>query len=97
MTLGHVLSWALCGLIIGLIARILVPGPQHLGFLGTILVGVIGAFVGGAIYWGIYHETGDPFSFSGNAWHGWIFSILGAVLVLLLVVWSGLGRSWRRA
>src|SRR6266516_902628 len=45
--LGVILSWVLCGLVIGIIARILVPGRHPLGMLGTILLGVVGAFVGG--------------------------------------------------
>lgn len=94
-TFSVVLSWALSGLVVGLIARLLIPGPQPLGILRTILVGVIGAFVGGAIYWAIYRHPGEPFSFSENAWHGWLFSILGAVLVLLLYLW-GRGSSWQR-
>jgi uncharacterized membrane protein YeaQ/YmgE (transglycosylase-associated protein family) len=63
--------------------------------LGTILVGVLGAFVGGAIYWAINRHPGEPFSFSANAWHGWLFSILGAVLVLLLYLWWKSRQSWR--
>jgi uncharacterized membrane protein YeaQ/YmgE (transglycosylase-associated protein family) len=91
-TLRVVLSWALCGLIVGLIARLLVPGRHPLGILRTILLGILGAFVGGLIYWAIYRSSGDPFSFAGNAWHGWIFSILGAVLLLVLFTW---GQRWR--
>src|SRR5262249_45152579 len=49
-TVGVILSWALCGLIVGLIARVLVPGSHPLGILRTILLGVVGAFVGGLLY-----------------------------------------------
>jgi len=90
-TLGVILSWALCGLIVALIARLLVPGRQPIGFLRTILLGVVGAFVGGLLYWAIYRSPGDPFSFSANAWHGWIFSTVGAVIVLVLFGW------WQRS
>jgi uncharacterized membrane protein YeaQ/YmgE (transglycosylase-associated protein family) len=83
-----ILSWALCGLVIGLIARFLVPGPQPLGILRTILLGVVGAFLGGLLYWAIYRSPGEPFSFSANAWHGWIFSIIGAVIVLAVYCWG---------
>jgi uncharacterized membrane protein YeaQ/YmgE (transglycosylase-associated protein family) len=86
-TVGVILSWTLCGLIVGMIARILVPGPQPLGILRTILLGVVGAFVGGGIYWAINRHPGEPFSFSANAWHGWIFSTIGAVIVLVLYSW----------
>ena len=94
-TLGVILSWALCGLIVGLIARLLVPGRQPLGIVRTILLGVVGAFVGGLLYWAINRGPGDPFSFAANAWHGWIFSIIGAVLVLVLYGWWSKSRtSW---
>jgi uncharacterized membrane protein YeaQ/YmgE (transglycosylase-associated protein family) len=53
-TLGVVLSWALCGLVVGLIARLVVPGPHRLGFIRTLLLGIGGAFVGGLIYWAVY-------------------------------------------
>jgi uncharacterized membrane protein YeaQ/YmgE (transglycosylase-associated protein family) len=86
-TVGVILSWALCGLIVGLIARVLVPGSHPLGILRTILLGVVGAFVGGLLYWAINRDLGEPFSFSSNAWHGWIFSIIGAVIVLVLYGW----------
>ena len=82
-----ILSWALCGLVIGLIARLLVPGQQPLGLLRTSLLGVVGAFLGGLLYWAINRSPGEPFSFSANAWHGWIYSIIGAVLVLAVYCW----------
>jgi uncharacterized membrane protein YeaQ/YmgE (transglycosylase-associated protein family) len=95
MTLEAILSWALCGLIVGFIARLLVPGRHPLGILRTIVLGVVGAFVGGVLYWAIYRSPGDPFSFSANAWHGWIFSIIGAVIVLVVYGWwHRSSRSW---
>jgi uncharacterized membrane protein YeaQ/YmgE (transglycosylase-associated protein family) len=86
-TVEVVLSWGLCGLVIGLIARLLVPGPQPLGILRTILLGVVGAFLGGVLYWAINRSPGEPFSFSANAWHGWVYSIIGAMIVLVIYSW----------
>ncbi len=82
-----ILSWALCGLVIGLIARLLVPGQQPLGILRTIVLGVVGAFLGGLLFWAINRSPGEPFSFQANAWHGWISSIIGAVIVLVVYSW----------
>jgi uncharacterized membrane protein YeaQ/YmgE (transglycosylase-associated protein family) len=87
-TVAVILSWALCGLAIGLIVRFIVPGPQPLGILRTSMLGVAGAFLGGLLYWAINRSPGEPFSFSANAWHGWIFSIIGAVIVLVVYSWS---------
>jgi uncharacterized membrane protein YeaQ/YmgE (transglycosylase-associated protein family) len=95
-TLRLVLSWALCGLVVGVIARLLVPGRHALGILRTILLGILGAFLGGLIYWVIYRTPGDPFSFQGNAWHGWLLSILGAVILLAVFTWWQRGAVRRR-
>lgn len=78
----HVLSWIVCGFIIGLIARAIVPGRQSVGFVMTVVLGVVGAFVGGLIaslIWGAPPE-GNPDV--NRMWPGWLFSIIGAVLVL---------------
>jgi uncharacterized membrane protein YeaQ/YmgE (transglycosylase-associated protein family) len=82
MSIGTLLSWMICGLIVGLIARWLVPGRLNISLLFTMVLGIIGAVVGGFLYSHFVGAPGDPFSLSGNAWHGWIVSILGAVLVL---------------
>jgi uncharacterized membrane protein YeaQ/YmgE (transglycosylase-associated protein family) len=93
MTASAVLSWALCGLVVGLIARLIVPGGQAIGIIRTILLGIVGAFVGALIYWLFNGAPGEPFTLAGNAWHGWLFSILGAVIVLYLFTWWQQGRS----
>ena len=46
---GSLLMYALMGLIVGAVARLVVPGDQHMGWLATILFGVAGALVGGLI------------------------------------------------
>jgi uncharacterized membrane protein YeaQ/YmgE (transglycosylase-associated protein family) len=94
-TVYVILSWALCGLIVGFVARLLVPGPHPLGLVRTMLLGVVGAFAGGVIYWVINRHSGEPFSFAENAWPGWIFAIIGAVLVLWIYTWSARRSTWR--
>jgi uncharacterized membrane protein YeaQ/YmgE (transglycosylase-associated protein family) len=95
-TLWVILSWLLAGLVVGLIARLLVAGRQPIGFLRTILLGIGGAFIGGLVHWAIYRKPGEPFSFSANAWAGWLFSIGGAVILLLLWAWWQRRQPWWR-
>ena len=82
MSVGTLLSWVLCGLIVGLIARLLVPGRQSMSLLLTMVLGIVGAVVGGFLYSVVQGAPSEPFSLFGNAWHGWIVAILGAMLVL---------------
>lgn len=75
------LSWIVTGGIVGLIARALLPGKQSLGVVMTIILGVVGAFVGGLISSAIWPAWGNEPNVN-TMWPGWIFSILGAVIVL---------------
>jgi len=81
-SLGTIVSWAVFGLVIGLIARMLYPGRQPMGFVATMILGIVGSLLGGFVSYlfGFRPEEG---AFRGG---GWIMSIIGAVLV----VWFGL-------
>ena len=50
MSVGTFFSWILCGLIVGLVARLLVPGRQSMGLVLTMALGIVGAVVGGFLY-----------------------------------------------
>ena len=81
------------GLIVGLIARLIVPGRDNIGILGTILLGIVGSFLGGFIE--------NLFQFHRLAVHHWhttgiIGSIIGAIVLLLLLRVTGLEGSRRR-
>jgi uncharacterized membrane protein YeaQ/YmgE (transglycosylase-associated protein family) len=78
-TVFHIIGWALFGLIVGLIARFLVPGRQPMSLLMTTLLGVVGSFVGGGISWLIW---GDPEGTYNPG--GWIMSIVGAIILVLI-------------
>jgi uncharacterized membrane protein YeaQ/YmgE (transglycosylase-associated protein family) len=95
MSVGALLSWILCGLIVGGIARLLVPRRQSMGLLMTMVLGVVGAVVGGFLYSLILGAPSEPFSLSANAWHGWIVAVLGAVLVLWTYVTLYPRRWWQ--
>lgn len=47
--LWMILTWLVFGLVVGLIARLLVPGKQSLGILGTVALGIAGSFIGGLL------------------------------------------------
>jgi uncharacterized membrane protein YeaQ/YmgE (transglycosylase-associated protein family) len=83
------------GLIVGLIARLLVPGRDNIGLLGTVLLGIVGSFVGGFLWELIEYHRIETHHFRTV---GIIGSILGAIVVLLLLRVTGRerGRSRRR-
>jgi uncharacterized membrane protein YeaQ/YmgE (transglycosylase-associated protein family) len=78
----HVIWSILVGFIIGLIARALMPGAQHMGFIVTSLVGIGGSFVGGLIA-RIFSKPAD-----GALFHpaGFFLSIIGAMIVLYALI-----------
>src|SRR5215203_4286122 len=72
-----ILSWIVFGVVIGVIAKLLMPGKDPGGFIITMLLGIAGALVGGFI--------GRAMGFYGpNQSAGWIMSILGAIILLAL-------------
>jgi uncharacterized membrane protein YeaQ/YmgE (transglycosylase-associated protein family) len=89
----YIIVLIIVGFIAGALARLLVPGRDPMGLLGTILLGIVGSFVGGFI-WNLieYHRLApDKFHTVGI-----LGSILGAILVLILMRMSGLERRRRR-
>jgi len=70
-----ILTWILFGLVVGIIAKLLMPGRDPGGFIVTILLGIAGALLGGFIGRAMgWYAEGDA--------AGWIVSILGAIVVL---------------
>jgi uncharacterized membrane protein YeaQ/YmgE (transglycosylase-associated protein family) len=78
------IAFILFGLIIGLIARAVMPGRQSMGLVATALLGMAGSFVGGLIGSVIY---GGPVLAFHTA--GIIGSIIGALIVMFLVGMGG--------
>jgi uncharacterized membrane protein YeaQ/YmgE (transglycosylase-associated protein family) len=78
-----IIVFLIVGLIAGFIARALVPGPDPMGWLGTMILGIVGSFVGGTL---------AALVFAGNldlSPSGLIGSIIGAIIVLL--IWRAMG------
>jgi uncharacterized membrane protein YeaQ/YmgE (transglycosylase-associated protein family) len=70
-----VIGWILFGLIVGVLAKLIMPGRDPGGLLATIAIGIVGALIGGVL--------GRALGFYGpqqNA--GWLLSIFGAIVLL---------------
>jgi uncharacterized membrane protein YeaQ/YmgE (transglycosylase-associated protein family) len=83
-TIGSVISWIFFGFVVGLIARALYPGRQKLGCLTTVGLGIAGSLVGGFISYLLGYDP-EAGAFRGA---GWIMSILGAVIVVAVWLYS---------
>ncbi|MGA9102153.1 GlsB/YeaQ/YmgE family stress response membrane protein [Aeromicrobium sp.] len=74
-----IVIFLIVGLIAGLLARALVPGKDSMGILATLLLGIVGSFVGGAI-WALFSDD-KILDFQAG---GLILSVVGAVVALLI-------------
>ncbi|GAA4912332.1 putative membrane protein YeaQ/YmgE (transglycosylase-associated protein family) [Actinomycetospora succinea] len=73
-----ILGWIVFGLIVGFIARALVPGKDNIGILATIGLGILGSVVGGLVF-SLFSgriELSNPL--------GWIGSIIFAIILLVI-------------
>jgi uncharacterized membrane protein YeaQ/YmgE (transglycosylase-associated protein family) len=72
-----ILGWIIFGLIVGIVAKVLMPGRDPGGFIVTIILGIVGAVVGGflgrAVGW---YGPNDPV--------GFVMAVLGAIVLLVL-------------
>lgn len=72
-----IIGWIIFGLVVGVIAKFLMPGRDPGGFIVTILLGIAGALVGGFAgrFLGLYRED-DPV--------GFIMAVIGSIVLLVL-------------
>ncbi|MET0886195.1 MAG: GlsB/YeaQ/YmgE family stress response membrane protein [Mycetocola sp.] len=86
-----IIGWIVLGLIAGAIAKAILPGTQGGGWLITLVLGVVGALVGGFIGSAIFGIGLEEF------WslQTWIVAIVGSIIVLL--IYGLLTRGSRRA
>jgi uncharacterized membrane protein YeaQ/YmgE (transglycosylase-associated protein family) len=82
----HLLWSIIIGFVVGLIARAILPGTQHMGFIATTVLGIVGSFLGGAIAL-VFSRPKE-----GSRFHkaGLILSVIGAILALYL--WQRFGH-----
>jgi len=82
----HIIWSIIVGFVVGLIARAVVPGAQHMGFLATAVLGIVGSLAGGFVGRLISKPR------EGSAFHpaGFFLSIVGAVVLLL--IWGAVAK-----
>jgi uncharacterized membrane protein YeaQ/YmgE (transglycosylase-associated protein family) len=91
--LGLIISIIVIGLIAGALARLIVPGKQSMGIGMTILLGIVGSFVGGFLGFLLFGADAQDGFFQPA---GIIGSLIGAIVVLL--IWGAVpGRRARRS
>ena len=79
--LGFLLYLVIVGLVAGFIARAVVPGRDPLSVGGTMLLGIVGSFVGGFLGYVLTHHDAGNGAFQAS---GIIGSIIGSILALLV-------------
>ncbi len=82
-----ILGWILFGLVVGIVARFLMPGRDPGGFVVTIVLGVVGALFGGFLGRSVgWYQEGEPV--------GFLMAVLGAIALLAVYrVFAGRSRT----
>ncbi len=98
LTASVIIVWLVIGLVIGALARLLVPGRQHIGIIMTILIGIVAALVGGILTTAILGAGHTVITF--------IVALVAAALLVSAFTTRGYGRyrgrsrsrrpAWRR-
>jgi uncharacterized membrane protein YeaQ/YmgE (transglycosylase-associated protein family) len=80
--IGSIIGFVVVGAIVGVLARFLVPGDDPMGIIGTIVLGIVGAVIGGWAAGALFEDTAGV---------DWIASIVAAVILVL--AWRALSSS----
>ena len=91
--LGLIVSIIVIGLLAGALARLVVPGKQDISIVMTIVLGIIGSFVGGFLGYLIFHKDSQDGFIQPS---GIIGAFIGAVIVLLIWISIDKRRAVRR-
>ena len=82
------IGFLVAGLIIGLLARLILPGRQHIGLLWTLVLGVVGSLIGGTIANAL--DSGDIWELN---FIGFVAAVIASVLLLALAEGAASGRD----
>ncbi|GGC95554.1 transglycosylase [Tersicoccus solisilvae] len=81
--IGNIIAWIIIGLLAGAIAKLILPGRQGGGWIATLVLGLVGALLGGWI--------GSALGFAPNqqafSWATLIWAIIGGVIVAFIWQW----------
>jgi uncharacterized membrane protein YeaQ/YmgE (transglycosylase-associated protein family) len=91
--LSFILYLIVVGIVAGYLARLLVPGRDPMSFVQTVALGVVGSFIGGFLGYVLFNEDFNDGAFQAA---GFLGSIIGAVLALLVYRAVGRGGSGHR-
>lgn len=75
LSIGSILIYLAAGLVIGLIARLIMPGRQGMGLVLTMIIGAVAAVIGGIAWEALFGEGNE-----GIAW-------IGSIIVALILLW----------
>lgn len=79
----NIIAWIILGLIAGAIAKAIYPGHQGGGILATMILGIVGAFLGGTLY--TLLTTGSlAFTSAGLSIGGIVVAVIGAIIAIFL-------------
>ncbi|OUL31020.1 GlsB/YeaQ/YmgE family stress response membrane protein [Nostoc sp. 106C] len=90
----NIIAWVVLGLLAGAIAKAIYPGYQGGGILSTMVLGIVGAFIGGSLY--TLLQTGTlqlTAAGAGFSLPGLFIAVIGAIIAIYL--WGLLSRSSR--
>jgi uncharacterized membrane protein YeaQ/YmgE (transglycosylase-associated protein family) len=71
---GDILIYILAGIIIGVLARLILPGKQRMSFVATVIIGIVAAVIGGYLWNAVFPDN------EGIAW-------IGSLIVAVVLVW----------
>jgi uncharacterized membrane protein YeaQ/YmgE (transglycosylase-associated protein family) len=84
ITVWDIIVYIVAGAIIGVIARLLLPGRQDIGMLATVAIGIVAAVIGGVL-WELIFPSND-----GVAW-------IGSIIVAVVLLWAYTALTGNRA
>jgi uncharacterized membrane protein YeaQ/YmgE (transglycosylase-associated protein family) len=79
MDIGEIIGTIIFGAVIGVLARLVLPGKQNISAIVTVILGILGALIGYWL-WGLVSDQGDT---AGIDWIRWFISIAAAAILVV--------------